>query len=316
MRFHTVLNSDGGTLRTTDLKALTDRIARTLAEHDHSVSFEVVSGEEVVTALERAARARKVNVVMAGGGDGTISAAAAALMGKKKALAVLPAGTMNLFARGLGIPLSLDKAIEAFATGEAKAVDMATANGRPFVHQFSIGMHAKMVHLRSKMEFGSRWGKMGASARAAYATLMNPPSLQVELKFRDVELTTRTTGIGITNNLFGEGTLPYAHDPAGGTLGVYITVARQRGELLRFIAKLARGKWRDNEQVEVHEAEEAVLTILSKRFRHSCVIDGELMKLDRETTLKIHPSSLNVWAPRTEGTERPESGRRKNAVRA
>ena len=316
LRFHTVLNSDGGTLRTTDLKALTDRIARTLAEHGHSVSFEVVSGEEVVTALERAARARKVNVVMAGGGDGTISAAAAALMGKKKALAVLPAGTMNLFARGLGIPLSLDKAIEAFATGEAKAVDMATANGRPFVHQFSIGMHAKMVHLRSKMEFGSRWGKMGASARAAYATLMNPPSLQVELKFRDVELTTRTTGIGITNNLFGEGTLPYAHDPAGGTLGVYITVARQRGELLRFIAKLARGKWRDNEQVEVHEAEEAVLTILSKRFRHSCVIDGELMKLDRETTLKIHPSSLNVWAPRTEGTERPESGRRKNAVRA
>jgi diacylglycerol kinase family enzyme len=260
-------------------------------------SIEVVSGGEVVRALENAADARGTDVVMAGGGDGTVSAAAACLMGKTKALAILPAGTMNLFARGLDIPLSLDKAIEAFATGETKAVDMASANGRPFVHQFSIGMHAKMVHLRSKMEFGSRWGKMRASARAAYSTLMNPPTIRVELKFGDVELITRTTGIGVTNNLFGERVLPYADDPAGGTLGIYVTVAQRRGELLRFFAKLARGKWRDNEQVEIHEAQEVRLRIKSKRFQHRCVIDGELMPLERETLLEIHPRSLNVLVP-------------------
>lgn len=297
MRFHAVLNSDGGTLRTIDIDAFTQRISETLGRHGHSVSFEIVTGKDVVPALERAARARKVDVILAGGGDGTISAAAAALMGKKKTLAVLPAGTMNLFARGLGIPAGLDQAIEAYATGEIVSVDMATANGRPFVHQFSIGMHAKMVHLRSKMEFGSRWGKMRASARAAYATLMNPPSLKVELKFADVELVTKTTGIGITNNLFGEGTLPYADDPAGGKLGIYVTIARQRGELLLFVAKLARGKWRDNEQVEIHEAETVTLNILSRRFRHNCVIDGELTRLERETVVKIHPSALNVLVP-------------------
>ena len=112
----------------------------------------------------RQGRASRADVVLAGGGDGTVSAAAAALMGKKKALAILPAGTMNLFARGLGIPLSLDAAVEAFADGEVRPVDMASANGRPFVHQFSIGMHAKMVGVRDKMEFGSRLGKMRASA--------------------------------------------------------------------------------------------------------------------------------------------------------
>ena len=257
MRFHTVLNSDGGTLRTMDMDALTARIAKVMESNGHEVSFEVVSGSCITAALDTAARARKVDVVMAGGGDGTISAAAAALMGKKKALAVLPAGTMNLFARGLGIPLALDKAIEAFATGQTRTVDMATANGRPFVHQFSIGMHAKMVHLRSKMEFGSRWGKMRASARAAYATLMNPPSLRVELKFKDVELTTKTTGIGITNNLLGEGTLPYAPDPGGGTLAVYIPLAQHPGGLLCCGAQGARGKLHDHAHAELQNARAA-----------------------------------------------------------
>src|SRR5690606_28446370 len=130
---------------------------------------------------------RGIDVVLAGGGDGTISAAAARLMGRKKALAILPAGTMNLFARGLGIPQTLDAAVQAFANGEVRAVDMASANGRPFVHQFSIGMHARMVQLREKMEFGSRLGKISASTRAAWATLNNPPAIEVLLTIGDAE---------------------------------------------------------------------------------------------------------------------------------
>ena len=108
---------------------------------------------------------------------------------------------------------------------------MASANGRPFVHQFSIGMHAKMVGMRDKMEFASRLGKMRASIRAALATVLDPPSLKVSLTIGDAEILTRATGIGITNNLFGEGHLPYADQPDGGVLGIYVTVARERGQI-------------------------------------------------------------------------------------
>ena len=152
-------------------------------------------------------------------------------MDSKKALAILPAGTMNLFARSLGIPLSLDAAVKSFADGEVKAVDMASANGRPFVHQFSIGMHAKMVHLREKMDFASRLGKIRASARAAWDTVAEPAAVEVSLTIGDAEILTRATAIGITNNLFGEGHLPYADHPDGGVLGIYVTVAEQRGEI-------------------------------------------------------------------------------------
>lgn len=297
MRFAAVLNRDGGTLRTTDLSALSDQMRKTLEAAGHSVEIEIVAGDTIGAALEKAAARRGVDVVLAGGGDGTISAAAALLMNRKKALGVLPAGTMNLFARGLGIPQTLDAALKSFTDGEVIAVDIASANGRPFVHQFSIGMHARMVHLREKMEFGSRLGKMRASARAAWATINNPPAMKVTLTIGEAELVTRTTGIGITNNLFGEGHLPYADDPAGGVLGIYVSVARQRAELARFLFDMARGKWRDSEHVEIHQADRVMLKIQSSSTRFRAVIDGELVKLDRETTLEIHPGALHVLVP-------------------
>ena len=303
MRFIAVLNRDGGTFRTTDLEAFTGRMTEVLEKAGHRLDAEIVSGPEIEAALAKAAASR-ADVVIAGGGDGTISAAAAALMGKTKALAVLPAGTMNLFARGLGSPLALDAALEALADGKVRAVDMATANGRPFIHQFSIGMHAKMVDLRDSMKFKSRLGKIRASTRAALATMLDPPSLKVSLKIGDTEILTRATGIGVTNNLFGEGHLPYADRPDDGVLGIYVMVARERSQLFRYLFHAVRGRWRDNPHVEIHEGETAVLKLLSRHKKRRAAIDGELVPLARETTFKIHKKVLNVLVPR-DGANKP-----------
>jgi len=298
MRFIAVLNRDGGTLRTVDLEDFERRLTATIEHAGHQIAVEVVSGSAVEKALAKAADAG-VDVVIAGGGDGTVSTAAAALMNKSTALAILPAGTMNLFARSLGIPLALDAAVAAFADGAVKAVDMASANGRSFVHQFSIGMHAEMVASREKMEFASRLGKIRASIKAALGTMLDPPSLAVSLEIGDAEMLLRTTGIGITNNLFGEGHLPYADHPDGGVLGVYVTVARQRSQLVRFFLHMARGRWRDNPHVEIHEGERVVLKLLSRESKRHCVIDGELLPLARLTEVRIHRKVLNVLVPRS-----------------
>ncbi|TIN15668.1 MAG: diacylglycerol kinase family lipid kinase [Mesorhizobium sp.] len=299
MRFAAVLNKDGGTLRTTDVAAFADRVRELLEAAGHSVQIDIVAGGEIATALEKAIAMRNVDVVLAGGGDGTVSTAASLLMNKKKALAILPAGTMNLFARSLGIPQTLEAALKAFTDAEVKAVDMATANGRPFVHQFSIGMHARMVQLREKMDFGSRLGKMRASVRAAWATIKNPRTLKVTLTIGKTDVITRATGIGISNNLFGEGHLPYADNPAGGMLGIYVSVARRRRDLVKLLLAMLRGRWRQSEHVEIHQADKAVLKIHSSPTKFKAVMDGELVKLERETTVEIHPATLNVLVPRS-----------------
>jgi diacylglycerol kinase family enzyme len=76
-----------------------------------------------------------------------------------------------------------------------------------------------------------------------------------------------------------------------------LTVARERGQLLRFFLNVARGRWRDNPHVEIHEGEKVVLTLLSRTGRRKCVIDGELLPLARKTTVQIHKKALNVLVP-------------------
>jgi diacylglycerol kinase family enzyme len=297
MKFLAVLNRDGGTLRTLDLDAFVAATRETLSAEGHKFDAEIVSGSEVVEALGKAARKRGVDVVMAGGGDGTISAAAAAMMGKDRLLAILPAGTMNLFARGLEIPLDLTKAVQAFANGRPHAVDVASANGRPFVHQFSIGMHPDLVERRESAEFGSRLGKMRASLAAALQTLRNPPRLRAKLQLGSTEIVARTSSIGVSNNLFGEGHLPYADMPDKGELGIYVARTSRRSDMLRFALHMARGSWDANPQVEIHRAGEATLTITSSHRKMQASIDGELCKLEKQTVLKCHAGALKVLLP-------------------
>ncbi len=297
MHFSTVLNRDGGTLRTIDLEQFSTRLRQSLERSGHSSTVAIVNGGDIEWALKAAATEAGVDVVMVGGGDGTVSAAAGMLRRNDKALAILPAGTMNLFARSLGIPLDLDAAVDAFAAGRIRPVDTASANGRPFVHQFSIGMHAKMVRLRERLDFASRLGKMGASAKAAYWTILNPPRMRVALRMGETEILATTSNIGITNNLFGEGHLPYADHPDGGMLGIYVTVARQRGEIVRHALNMAIGRWRDNELVEIHQADRVTLKILSPDRSTMAVVDGELQPAAPETDIVIEPGSLRVLVP-------------------
>ena len=297
MRFEVILNRDGGTLRGVDLDAFAVRLRRQLENSGHSVAVAAVSGAEVEGALDRAA-AGAAEVVMVGGGDGTVSAAAARLAGGDKALAVLPAGTMNLFARSLGIPLDLDRAVAAFAGGRVRAVDVAEAGGRVFVHQFSVGLHTKLIRLREKERFGSRRGKMLASLRAGIAALLRPPRLAAALVADGREFIVRASGIGITCNLIGEGRrLPYAERPDGGVLGVYVTRARRRRDFIRLGLGVLFGRWRGNSEVDLYPARQVELRLLAHHRRFGCVIDGELAELATETRLRIRPGALNVLAP-------------------
>lgn len=312
MRIIALLNRGGGTLRTTDLDALEAHLREAMQAGGHTIDIRFIDGEAVGRELEAAAGSPNHDAVLAGGGDGTISAAAAALMGSGKTLLVLPAGTMNLFARALGLPMDLHKAVDALAGGVARDVDIATADGRPFVHQFSVGLHARMVLMRSRFEYASRLGKMLASLRAAYAALAKPSTIEAELVMGEAVVRARTPGIGISNNLFGDGPLPIAEKPDGGLLGIYIFRTARRLEIALLFVAMMLGRWKEIETVDIHQSEEVVLRVRSRRRNQTCVIDGELMPASNETTLRIHPKALRVMVPagndqskkRTDGQKR------------
>lgn len=296
MRFQLILNRDGGTLRTLDLVRFEEELREALQSSGHHVDVAIIEGKDLEDHLDRAL-ASDCDVIMVGGGDGSVSTAAGKLMGSDKALAILPAGTMNLFARSLAIPQNLDLAVAAFVGSEIRKVDLASANGHIFVHQFSIGLHAKVIRIREQHVFNSRIGKIWASVRAGLKAMFRPPRLRVELELDGVKIRRRTAGIGVSNNMFGEGHLPYADDPAGGVLGVYVTRAWRPGDIFRMAIQVALGRWKAIDTIEVMQAHDVVLRLLSPHKRYGCAIDGEICPIDTVTHLKILPGALYVLVP-------------------
>ncbi|EKF41978.1 diacylglycerol/lipid kinase family protein [Nitratireductor indicus] len=293
-----VLNRNGGTLRSLDVEALARDIERVFRAAGHTVEVKLTGGDDLVSLMREVAADRKTEILLAGGGDGTISLAASLVAHTDKALAVLPAGTMNLFARSLEIPLELQDAIASLATGRIRQVDIARANERYFVHQFSIGMHPKLIRIRERMTFRSRIGKMMASVRAAFATLIRPPSLKVRLHMGEAQMLTTTSSLAVTNNLFAEGQrLPFAGKPDGGELGIYVTRAKRRRDLILMVLNMGIGRWKKNAQVEIHRATRVTLDLTSPNKRFKCAMDGELCDLDQKTTFELHPGALAVLAP-------------------
>ncbi|MEH0070952.1 diacylglycerol kinase family protein [Pannonibacter sp. Pt2-lr] len=99
MRVTALLNRDGGTLKTADIQAVCHLIEAEFSAAGHEVQCIVTSSARLEDNLQRIAGDPATEVILAGGGDGTISAAAAMAYHSGKVLGVLPAGTMNLFAR-------------------------------------------------------------------------------------------------------------------------------------------------------------------------------------------------------------------------
>lgn len=297
MRVAAILNRDSGTLRTMDLDAFSAEATTVFAEAGHELHCHLVSGDEVLAAIEQAAAASDIQAIIAAGGDGTISSAAAIAHRTGKVLGVLPAGTMNLFARALGVPADIRQALHAVARGTVGKVDLATANGQPFVHQFGVGIHARLVRIRSNMVYRSRIGKMLASLRAIAAAAINPPRFEVEFEDDSGRQKRLVSGIAISNNPLDDGPVPVAQRLDTGRLGVYFAGTVTSGELISLVIDVLVGRWRANPQVTELESESLVLHFPKRKRDVYAVIDGELIALERDVELTILPRALSVILP-------------------
>lgn len=297
MHFIGVLNKDGGTFRTMDMPAFAASAEAAFAAQGHSLECRIVGGDELEAELERAASDPASDALLAGGGDGTISAAAGICFRHRMALAVLPAGTMNLFARSLGVPLQLEAAVDAIARGEVGAVDIATANGRPFVHQFSVGMHSRLVKIRNSLSYSSRWGKIVASVQAVALALSRPLVFAADITTRSGSERRKATAIAVSNNVLGEGHVPYAEAVDRGVLGIYVVRPMPAYELARLALSLVFGNWKAHPLVSEKEVEQVILSFPKRKRSAQAVIDGELIPLAPRVDLRIHARGLKVVLP-------------------
>ena len=297
MRILALFNRDSGTLRTMDAGAFLARARALFEAAGHQFTGQLVSGEGLEAALRAATRHKDIDIVLAGGGDGTISAAAAACFAAKKPLAVLPLGTMNLFARSLKMPLDPEKALAALSKGSIEPVDIATVNGRPFLHQFSVGFHSRLVRIRNGYTYRSRWGKIAASVRAVVEAVNRPLRFAVDIRTAAGTEHREAAAIAVSNNLLGEGFVPVAETLDRGRLGVYVVAPMPPFDLARLVLRLAFGRWKTHPLVSIREVTSVTLDFPRRKARVHAVIDGELVPLEAHYALEIHAGGLRVLAP-------------------
>lgn len=302
MRYHAVINPEASSFKSVDEHWFADTLTKRFKQNGHAIEVRFHEGKNLAPALKAASGRPDLDAVIAGGGDGTISLAASLLHDTDKALAVLPGGNMNLFARSLGIPLDLEAAIDALAKGNPQRADMGFANDRPFIHEFSLGLHPEMIELRDRQRFGSRIGKIVGSTRSLWQVLMRPPRVRVGLDDGNGgERRIATAALAISNNPFGEGHLPYADRVDGGVLGVYVAHTFRPVELASMAARLQTGDWEGMPQMEQFTATQLRLT---RRASIKAAIDGELVKMRSPVDIRIAPGALAVIVPREEDAVR------------
>jgi YegS/Rv2252/BmrU family lipid kinase len=113
------------------------------------------------------ALAKKPDLLILGGGDGTVSGLVDLMVGHDVILGVLPLGTANSFARTLGIPLSVEGAVEVIRTGKPRRIDLGMIDGDYFANCAAMGISPKIAetvpHGLKKV-----FGKVGYLAWATY----------------------------------------------------------------------------------------------------------------------------------------------------
>lgn len=294
MKFIAILNRDGGTFKTTDMDAYVPHLQAAFARQGHEIDIRPVAGKDVGDELEKAADVAGIDGIIAGGGDGTISGAASVAWKHGIILGIIPAGTMNMFARSLNLPLDIWEVVDTLAAGHVEEVDIATANGRAFVHQFSAGLHARMVRLRNKMDFSSKYGKKFASLRAVGSVILDPPSFDVETNVNGQNHHHQASGIFVSNNPFGESSLMYADNVTSGKLGLYVADALTPGGVAKLAYHILRGKMKESESVTAVQVKEVELHFPKRHKEAKCVMDGELLEMPKDVLIKIHAGELKV----------------------
>jgi diacylglycerol kinase (ATP) len=155
------------------------RVLRFLMSHANR--FALFATNHAGEARELAARfaAEGEPVVIAAGGDGTLNEVVSGLAGTNTVLGVLPAGTMNVFAREMGIPFdSLERAFEVVERGFIKEVDLFEANGSPFVQMAGVGFDAMVIE-ETTWESKKMLGPLAYLLAAVKVLGETPPKIQV-----------------------------------------------------------------------------------------------------------------------------------------
>ena len=272
-----------------------DRVADAFRAVGCDADIRPTAGESITSAAARAVH-DGAEVIVCGGGDGSISAAAVGLAGTRSALGVLPLGTLNHFAKDMGIPLDLGGAVNAIAAGRTTEVDVGELSGRTFINNVSIGMYATVVAERAAMQRAGR-AKWPAQGLAVLRVWRRYQRLPVVLRTGQRQERVRTPFVFVGNNEYQLSGLELGGRTAltGGRLHVCMAPGMSQRGVARMIVAAVFSDVCSLDAFESFTTPAVTIDVGARRIHAS--IDGEAVLVDNPLTFGIRPRALRVVVP-------------------
>jgi diacylglycerol kinase family enzyme len=288
-----ILNSSSGSHPGPELR---EKLSRILAENGTQARILLASSGAEVLELARRAVKENSEVIVAGGGDGTVNAVANELMGSSITLGVLPLGTFNHFAKDLHIPQDLEGAVRNLFTGRAVPVDVGEVNGRIFLNNSSLGIYPRIVRQREEQQKKGRH-KWVAFVQACFSVLRHYSLLRVRLSVDGKELSRKTPLVFIGNNKYEIEGLKIGERKRIDAGELLLLVANRDGrrDLVKMAFLAFLGRLQKAGDLDVLMTKQ--LSIERRRRHASVSTDGEVRKMNTPLNYLIRPGALRVIVP-------------------
>ena len=270
--------------------------ARKALEQNDAFEVHDVQPEQIAPTIRSVVDAGARRILVSGG-DGTIATAATELLDAPTELAILPGGTLNHFARDLGVSTDAAEALKLAVEGECRGVDVGIVNGRVFLNTSSVGAYVRFVRIRERLE---RWfGYRIASALAALRIMFQLRRFAVELEVEGTPRLYRTplVFIGVGERELQLPTLGNRVSEGQRELHVMVVNGRSRARMLALaLAAVARG-------VDAVARTPELDSFLVQRCRvtlrrpTAVAIDGELVAMHETLEYELRRDALHVVSP-------------------
>ena len=289
-----IVNATAGTGLPADwAKQLQDKFSQSGLQAQVKV---VQSGSDIEPTVQAAVK-HGAKVVVAGGGDGTVSAVAAVLVGTGVTLGVLPMGTLNHFAKDLAIPLDQAEAIAVIAGNRQVDVDAGEVNGRLFINNSSLGIYPDIVREREKRQHRLGHGKWRALLAASLGAARRYPVVKVHVEVEGKTLVRSTPFVFIGNNEYTMEGFEIGARAAldKGTLSLYLTQRMGRFGLLQLAVMALFKRLQQARDFDMLTAREFVVRTGHRQLR--VATDGEVNLMQTPLHYRVRPGALRVIVP-------------------
>lgn len=269
------------------------RFVSALEERGVAVEMQNTSSQE--DALQRIRDAGTADAILVAGGDGTISGLLPALLEREEPVGILPLGTANDFARGLGLAQDPAAAADAIAGGYCRQVDVGRINDRPFLNVASLGISVEIADLHEdgikktlgRFAYPMRWAEAWRRHR--------PPTVSVTVDGTERRARVSLLAVGCGRYYGGGMVVEETARPDDGSLRLYYIEPRPLSDWFYLVPNLLRGRQRQHAGVFSASAREIEIRAGRKKGL-GINVDGEVCERT-PARINIEPGRLRVLAP-------------------